>query len=75
MPYLEPINEVHVNQPGLVDVAADGDATALGFQQHAWQSRLLRVPQGSVPVPADESRLNTEMTLPRKGRPTEDTVQ
>lgn len=30
---MDPINETHVSQPGLVDVAAADDATALAFQQ------------------------------------------
>jgi hypothetical protein len=32
---MEPVNEAHVSEPGLlvVDVAAAGDATALAFQQ------------------------------------------
>lgn len=35
MPYMKPINEVHVSEPGLVvvDVAAADDDTALAFQQ------------------------------------------
>lgn len=35
MPYMDPINEVHISQPGLIviDVAAADDATALAFQQ------------------------------------------
>ncbi|MFF7845187.1 DUF6207 family protein [Streptomyces ossamyceticus] len=35
VPYMDPINETHVSEPGLVvvDVAATDDATALAFQQ------------------------------------------
>lgn len=35
VPYMDPINEAHVSEPGLVvvDVAAADDATALAFQQ------------------------------------------
>lgn len=34
VPYMDPINEVHVKEPGLVlvDVAAADDATAFAFQ-------------------------------------------
>ncbi|MFE9677244.1 DUF6207 family protein [Streptomyces sp. NPDC006259] len=35
VPYMDPINEAHVSEPGLlvVDIAAADDATALAFQQ------------------------------------------
>ncbi|WTB44135.1 DUF6207 family protein [Streptomyces sp. NBC_00827] len=35
MPCMEPINEVHVREPGLVvvDIAAADDATVLAFQE------------------------------------------
>ncbi|MFF9365014.1 DUF6207 family protein [Streptomyces griseoluteus] len=35
VPYMDPINEVHLSESGLlvVDVAAADDATALAFQQ------------------------------------------
>ena len=33
MPCMDPINETHVSRPGLVDVAAADDDTALAFQQ------------------------------------------
>ncbi|MGY5118325.1 DUF6207 family protein [Streptomyces sp. 900105755] len=35
IPYIDPINEAHVSEPGLVvvDVAAADDATTLAFQQ------------------------------------------